>query len=348
MYPLTLTRSLSKRGHTCFLACRNHSRLAMGAEERGITPYTLPLIMSCDPYSIYKFSRMLRVHAIEVVHLHYSKDIPFACLSVAASRRPVKIFLTKHTGSGFKKDIVHKMLYKRLDQVIAVSNFIKNDLIKNCPIEEEQITVIHNGISPSDYASHLKSPFSIREEFSLRGRVVGMIAQLSVGKGQETFIEAASLVSQKEKDVSFLIVGHPADGEEAFSERLKEKVTQLGMKDRVIFTGYRRDIRNILAAIDLCVSASLDEAFGLGLIESMAMKKPVIAISSGAVPEVVVNGQTGILIDRKDPKRMAEAIIELLNDGERLLKMGEKGYCRAMERFNLDDLILSLEDLYRK
>jgi len=141
--------------------------------------------------------------------------------------------------------------------------------------------------------------------------------------------------------IQCLIVG---DGE--LRADLEAMVTKLGIQDQVVFTGYRNDLVPALTAIDVFVLPSISEGLGICLMEAMAMRKPIVATAVGGVPEVLIDGETGILVPAKDPERLANAIADLLAAPKRLQRMGEKGREVAFRRFNRQKMIHAHESLY--
>ncbi|PIU68061.1 MAG: glycosyltransferase family 1 protein, partial [Armatimonadetes bacterium CG07_land_8_20_14_0_80_40_9] len=142
-------------------------------------------------------------------------------------------------------------------------------------------------------------------------------------------------------NIKFLIVG---DG--PLREELKEQSKDLGIEDEVTFTGSRQDIPEIMAALDIFVLTSIKEHFGRVVIEAMACGKPVIATNSGAVPEIVEDKVTGILVPPEDSEKLAEAIIELLEDKEKAKEMGIAGRKRVEELFSIEKHTRQIEEVY--
>jgi len=143
------------------------------------------------------------------------------------------------------------------------------------------------------------------------------------------------------QDVRYLIVGK---GE--LKESLRVKVKRLKLEEKVIFTGFRQDIKEILSALDILVLFSIREGHPIVLLEAMAMGKPIVATDIEGVNETVVNGVTGILVPPKDPSALAEAIVCLLRDKKKAQEMGQAGRRVVEEKFNLKDKIEQHKQLY--
>jgi glycosyltransferase involved in cell wall biosynthesis len=141
-----------------------------------------------------------------------------------------------------------------------------------------------------------------------------------------------------------LLVGDATFGEKSFVDELKEMCRELGVAEKVVFTGFRDDVPVIMRSIDLLVHAStLPEPFGMVLIEAMAASRPVVATRAGGVQEIVDSGVTGILVPPGDEDAMARAIVEILSDGGLRQRMGEAGLRRVEERFSRDETTRGIE-----
>jgi glycosyltransferase involved in cell wall biosynthesis len=187
----------------------------------------------------------------------------------------------------------------------------------------------------------------VKREFALdqATAVVTTIARLQPGKGQNVFIQAAKLVNEVMPDVKYLIVGSEMFGlDVGYSSLLKKSVIDLGLEGDVVFTGFRSDIPEILAASDVAVhAATLPESFGLALCEAMAAGKPVIATSVGGPSEVVVDEETGYVVPPNDASALAEAILRLLTQPAQLREMGEASRRRVREHFDIQRTVFEVE-----
>lgn len=177
--------------------------------------------------------------------------------------------------------------------------------------------------------------------------VVTLVGRIAGWKGQHIFIQAAALVRDKFPQARFQIIGAPLFGEHEYEQSLHRMVRDLGLADRVEFLGFREDVPALLAQADIVVHAStLAEPFGQVVIEGMAAGKPVIATDGGALPEIVLPGETGLLVPMGDAPAMAEAMMTLLSDPVRAAAMGVAGRQRVGERFTISHTARKMERLY--
>lgn len=202
--------------------------------------------------------------------------------------------------------------------------------------------VVHDGYDPQAFDPHfLQDP-------ALQGpAVVALVGRIAGWKGQHIFIQAAALVRDTFPQARFQIIGAPLFGEYEYEQSLHRMVGDLALTDRVEFLGFREDVPALLGRTDIVVHAStLGEPFGQVVIEGMAAGKPVIATDGGALPEIVLPGETGLLVPMGDAPAMAAAMITLLADPVRAEAMGAAGRRRVRERFTIAHTARSIEGIY--
>ena len=167
--------------------------------------------------------------------------------------------------------------------------------------------------------------------------VFGIVGRLTPWKGQHIFLRAAALVRREIPDARFQIVGAALFGEEDYERELRELCAQLGLDEAVEWLGFRRDIPNVVAQMDVLVHASITgEPFGQVLIEGMAAARPVIATNGGGVPEIVVDWETGVLVPMNIVEPLAAAMLVLSRDPEFARQMGEAGRERVKNEFTIE------------
>jgi len=249
-------------------------------------------------------------------------------------------------------DQVRKYALDKVDMIIPISDAVRKPL-EEAGIEGLKIRRIYNGVNASMFA-HGKDV--LREDFPIHGYLVGIVGQLnpqSHWKGQRDFIQAAAEVIQNRWDVHFAIVGGDSSPvssprHNSYIRELKRLVGDLGIADRVIFTGFRTDIPDVMASLDVLVSASWAEPFGRVIIEAMAAGTPVIATMAGGAPEIVQDGITGVLVPPRTPQAIAKAVLSMLQNDEMRQEMGRAGRRRAQEHFSLDRNIRETQAVYEE
>lgn len=256
-----------------------------------------------------------------------------------------------HLRDLIRRDQVKKYALDKVDIIIPISNAVRKPL-EEARIESAKIRRVYNGVDVSLFAH---GSDVLRDDFSIDGYLVGIVGQLnprSQWKGQRDFIQAAAKIIRHRSDVHFAIVGGDSKSasapEHTYIRELKELAEDLRIADRVIFTGFRTDIPDVMASLDILVSASWAEPFGRVIIEAMAAGKPVIATMAGGAPEIVQDGITGILVPPRDPQAIARAALHILQDDEIRQKMGRAGQKRAQKHFSLDRNIRETQTIYEE
>jgi glycosyltransferase involved in cell wall biosynthesis len=208
--------------------------------------------------------------------------------------------------------------------------------------------LIYNGIDFSEFtadpdSSGLNKTTGIKHE-----HVIGMVSHLEPLKGHKVLLNAAKSILKADYNIKLSIVGHEAGGTKQYVHELKSLANDLGIAKHVMFLGYRKNVAEILKTFDICVLCSFEEGFGRVLVEYMACGKPVIATNVGGIPEIVVDGETGILVPVGDHKSLAEAIIRLIDDPLLSRQMGNDGRLRVQKYFDLKMNVRKTQELYQK
>jgi glycosyltransferase involved in cell wall biosynthesis len=202
---------------------------------------------------------------------------------------------------------------------------------------------VWNGV-PSDFAcTDPAARGQVRREFGIppASPVVISVGRLDSVKGHIYLVEAAARVREAVPNARFLLVGSGPE-----ESRLRRRAAELNMGDGLIFAGLRHDVARLLAAADVAVLPSLYEGFGLAAVEAMAAGMPVVGTRVGGLPEVIVDGETGLLVPPASPEGMAEAVIRLCRDADLRRRLGDAGRERHAQRFTLDRMIREFENIY--
>jgi glycosyltransferase involved in cell wall biosynthesis len=179
--------------------------------------------------------------------------------------------------------------------------------------------------------------------------VIGQIAQITPNKGQDIFIRALAQVVRIHPNVRGLIVGGNTiiDDSDWFLDELKQLVKELGLVDKVIFTGFVKNMVNLYRCLDLVVLPSKSEGFGRTIAEAMAMTKPAVATKVGGLQEIIVEGKTGLLVPPGDSKALADAILKVVENPELARKFGINGRKRVEELFTVESNVKKTEQVYK-
>jgi len=230
-------------------------------------------------------------------------------------------------------------------RIIVVSEAVKRTFHGNT---RDKVKVVYNGTDISVYGSG-RSGGRVRKEIGIGPGeiVVGMVGRVVHWKGHREFLQAAHLIHEELPGVKFVIVGDSSLGGKEYFDEIKRFSRSLGLQDCVIFTGFRDDVPDVFAAMDVVVHAStLPEPCALSLMEAMASSKPVVATRGGGTPEIVDDGITGKLVPMRNVKALAEAVSSLVSNPQERERMGCAGRKRVEELFSLDIFVRNMGDVY--
>jgi glycosyltransferase involved in cell wall biosynthesis len=308
------------------------------------TAIPMPIGRGIDLIAVARVVRLLREHRIDVLQTH---DAQTRRIGVIAAALTGVWHITSVHGWIFndRKERAAKWLDARLirqaDAVIAVSDRLKQEL-EAAGVPPQRITVLRNAILLRDYAV-AGTASSVRREFGIREDqpVISIVGRLSLEKGHETFLQAASTIAKSHPDLRCLIVG---DG--PLEHTLRQRVQELGLTAQVVFTGHRSQLADIYAATDVLVISSLTEGIPNVLLEAFAHGKPAVATSVGGVPEVLEDGRSGWLVSVGDHQAIARHVVRLLDAPELRAQMGATARATIEQQFSFENRTKALETLY--
>jgi glycosyltransferase involved in cell wall biosynthesis len=210
-------------------------------------------------------------------------------------------------------------------------------------IPADHAVTVHEGIDLGRVAA--APPANLHADLWLPhdAPIVGNVAALVPHKGQRHLIEAAAIVVTKVPDARFVIAG---DGE--LRPVLERQIKERRLEKHVFLVGFRPDILSVHKAFDVFVMSSVTEGLGTSLLDAMACAKPVVATTAGGMPEVVVEGETGVLVPPRDHEAMADAIVRLLRDRALRSRMGQAGEARVRERFSSERMVENTLAVYQR
>ena len=288
--------------------------------------------------------KLLKKNKISLVHIN-TNITSGACGIIASKLAGIPcICHIRETRPLIKREII---LAKLIDKIIAINKVAYEKYSQS--VKKDKIVLIYDGLDIDEFSAQDNRLF--RKEYALNSiPLIGLIGRIVEGKGQKEFILAAKNVLSKNPNVRFLLIGDAKGGKTNYYNEVKNLVTREGLTNKIIFTGWRIDIKEIISDLNIVVQATttFPEGFGLTIIEAMALKKPVIATDIPGPSDIVVNDSTGYLIPPGDINAMAEKILYLLNNPDIAKKMGEEGRKRVEELFDIKKRVKDIEDVYRE
>jgi glycosyltransferase involved in cell wall biosynthesis len=335
----------------CALNVRDDNPAAVDIQRLGIPVDLVSIPKLQDLTGLPRLVRYLRQQQADLVHTQL--QFADALGSIAAKILRIPTVSTLHTRQGPARS--RSSLWRRqftwwaqrhfCDQVIAVSEDARQHYLELGHLSPGQVMTLYNGID----LSHFTCPdearrLAQRQALGIppRAPLLITVAVLRPAKGIQYLIETLPPILKAVPDVHYLVVG---SGEHEAA--LKAATQQHGVAERVIFTGARKDIPDLLALSDIFVLPTLDEALPTVLAEAMAAQKPIIASRVGGVPEMVEHGRNGLLVPPGDPVRLAEACLQILQNSDQARKMGQAGREIVEQRFNIRRQAQQLSELYQ-
>lgn len=340
---LVLTEYLHKRGHNILALCPPGEWLPPQLRDAGATVLERNMSFTRMLKMANGIKQVMQEHQIDLIHSHLTRATYFGCLMGQLTGKSVVSSVHVHS-----HDIVYRyILPQPKNHIITVSDWVRNGFI-NLGVPPKQVHTIYNG---TEFIGAVpppmtEEPLPIHAEFSLPpdAELIGIFARVNEFKGQHLLVRALRRVIC-ERPHAYLICVGPV--EPRMQKALWELAATMGVAERVRFTGTRNDVQRILGAMHIVALPSRYEACSMAILEAMAMGKPVIATRAGGNPELVLDNETGLLIER-NPDALADAILTILNDSDALSRMGSAARSLAESRFSARIMVDNIEALYRK
>jgi len=327
------------------------------AVEQGIQPVVIPEIVAeatlkpRDLKALVALYRLLRRERPHIVHTHTAKAGFIGRLAARLAGVPVIVHTYHgHVLHSYYSPAITRLL-RRMERVlgflttriIAVSEQVKLDLVDYRVANPEKVSVIPLGFTLKPFLDSANHRGSFRRELGVSNSapLVGIVGRIFPIKNHRLFLDAAARIAAEEKTASFVVVG---DG--ALRQQMEEHANGLGIADRVVFTGWRRDLPRIYADLDVLVVSSNNEGTPVSAIEAMASGCPVVATRVGGLPDLIDDGETGYLVPREDANALGTAVAGLLRNHEEARRIGESARARVAERFTIERLVADTERLY--
>lgn len=337
-HSVTLSSALIKRGHRVIIACSDDGNVRHNAVAAGLPVSNLKVLNACDIISILKIIRLASKENIDIILANLGKEYwPGAVAAMFLGKR---IIFVRHQTDRIRKTT--RWLINNHADVVAVSAAVKDALLVS-GIKREKIHMVHNAVSLDRFNPSRIDRKAVRRELGVseKDSLVGTVGKLHKGKGVYELLGAVAAIAKENAAVRLVFAG---DGEER--EKLEEEAERLGIRDMVIFTGLVKDVERIYAAMDIFVLPSnCSEAFGMVIIEAMAMGKPVIGTIVGGIPELITDGKNGIIVPPGDKKALAAAIREYLRDSDLSSRMAAAGRQAAESDFSDEGLGKRFEEV---
>lgn len=339
---MDLCRGLKERGHDVFVALRPtnewEARLDFVAPDNFLHT---SIRNSFGMFSAKRIGRFLIDSKIDVIHAHLARDYIAAAIASRISGS-TRFVLTRHMMGPMKP--FHKLALRNVDAAIAVSAAVGRQLYGTFP--PEKIHVILNGlrVDPTEDERSLREEFRHFHSIPLVAPVVGTMGELKPTKGQREFVLAANEIAKTRPDCRFIIAGKDNSVDQRHRRELRRMVKVFGLDDKFTWLDWLDDTAPFFAALDVFVSPSHTESFGLAILEAMVRGKAIVATETDGAKELIHD--LGHLVPINAPVDLAKSIDTFLSDAESRVAVGQALKTSALERFSLEKMTDETETLY--
>lgn len=342
----TLARAQHDAGARVTVYCLDHpGDLATPLPAAGIPVHAVRRRgrSGLDAGAVLRLSRMLRAEGVSVVHCHNHGALLYGAMAARLAKLSRVVYTVHGAKTSGRRATARLQKLGLVREVVFVSGDARRVAREAGMLSERHVHTIVNGVDPSAFAVTGEARQSIRRALGIgeAASVCGIVARLTPAKDHRTLFEALNRVRAARPDVHCIVVG---DGE--LRADLETRARELGLETTVHFAGARGNVRDYLSAMDVFALSSVTEGLAMTLLEAMAAGLPVVATRVGGNPEVVVDGETGLLVPPRDPDALAAAIRSLFDDSKLAARMGESGRTRVRERFSLDAMVRAYAAVY--
>ena len=349
LYAHKAITAMQNAGHACHFVVSPNSYLRQ--RDWSVTIIEMKSSFHLFPLlTAIKLARYIDEHQIDIIHMHWNKDLNLAALSKFLSRRKPKLVYSRHMEiTRSKKDLYHRALYSQVDRMLTIAKFVQDQALRFLPLAREKISLLYLGVkaaeraSPQDCTDLLPGVVDRKNVF-----VVGMIGRIEPYKGQHVLIEALEILKQRNLKLQVAMAGPVMD--QRYFEMLNRRVREQGLTDQVSYLGISREPGKLMSCCDVVVLTTFCETFGLVLVEAMRAGTAVIGTDAGGVPEIIKHQHTGMLFAPGDAQQLADILAELYHDQSKREKLATAGKAYADAMFdeklhfqNLETILATLQ-----
>jgi glycosyltransferase involved in cell wall biosynthesis len=324
----------------------SHMHVVRAAEQEGLGTKTFDCSGKLDVRTILEIRSYLIERKISILHCHGYKSNFYGLLAASNSR--VKKVTTCHNwlGGGIKMSLyeyLDKLLLNAFDKIVVVTEALKDDVLRYV-VGKEKVLVINNGVDGHRF-SPSRSEDSVKRRLGIEGneKVIGTVGRLSPEKGHVYLLKAFEKIVLKVPDARLVIVGTGP-----LRQDLESKVKALGLDERVLFLGARKDVPQLLNAMDVFVLPSIFEGMPVALLEAMACARPIVATDVGSIPRLIQDQRTGLLVKAKDVRGLVAAIMSFLKEPSRGEMIGMRARDLVIKEFSLEKTSARYLGLYQR
>lgn len=343
-WTLLTAKGLADRGHNVWVAGRQDSEIIKRAKAKGLRTEIVNLhnTLSClNPVKIFSFKSFLEENNIEVLFLNLSRDRKFGAITGALADVE-RIIYRRGVDRPLKKRFYSNWLYGTvLTDIIANSKSTKENVMKNLKgiLNKEKIKLIYNGV---EIPENIEPGFSLREDYNINesDKILVNVGRLFPEKGHDLLLAGMKKLNRLNQSWKLFIIG---EGDER--DKIERLISEYELDDQVYLTGFVDNVDEYLAQADLMVHSARIEGFGLVLVEAMATGLPVVAVAASNIPEIVQDGEVGLLAKEENPQDLAEKVNQLLKDDDLRTTYASNARDYVKKNFSIEKMVNQYEEL---
>jgi len=346
MAALELAERYAERGVAMTSVCRHSSPLHEALAKKHLPHQALHCGRHLDLKASRQLHQIIRANQVKTIVVQQLRDLWIIRPAIMAVK-PIRVIGFAHIFLSTKKSgPLYRWLYSCLTSLIALTEGHRTNLLAHLPLNSKTITVIPNGIDLRVYRAERRST-QLRAELGAReGQILfGIVGRLDLQKGQIEAVQAAAQLKRQGHRFVLAIIGEDTKNEPGTKARLQELIRELNLEDEVKLCGFRGDIPDVVASVDVLLMPSWAETFGRVLLEAMASNVPLIATAAGGVPDIVSSEVNGLLVPPRNPDQLAVAMARLLKDAELRQSLAEHGLRTVRERYDIKQVQAQIDQL---
>lgn len=298
-----------------------------------------------DPVGAARLRRLIRSWRPDVVHMHTSHAHTLGVAAARTSGRGARTVVSRRVDFSIYRNALRLSWLKYrfgVDRYVAISRGVRDQMVRD-GIPAGRIRIVHSGIDLARFEG--VEPAAVRAEFGFPPgtRIVLDVAAFGWHKAQEFLVRATPEILRRHPGTRVLLVG---EGE--CEPRVRAEAAALGLEREIVFTGFRTDVPSLLAACDVFVMCSVLEGLCTSLLDALALRRPAVGSAVGGIPEVLLDGVTGLLVPPRDPAALADAVCRVLGDAELAARLGGEGRRHVEREFTVDSMVEGTLGVYRE
>jgi glycosyltransferase involved in cell wall biosynthesis len=336
-----------KHGHEAYSICAPNSPLENRLKEQNLPYTTREFRKYFSPANTLWLRKYIKDNQIEVVFLQSLKDLWVVSPALWGLNVKLVGFAQMWLSNISKKDPLHTLMHNRLTTLVTLTKSQGEQTLKCLPVPPEKALVLPNSIDTTRFGPEKRSE-NLRNEFGahMHDFLIGIVGRLDRQKGQNELLEAFFNLKKRfpEKSLKLVFVGEATRNDDGvlYEKELRASVEKAGLSSHVTFAGFRKNIPEVMASLDVFVLASYKEAFGFVVVEALASRTPVIATGSGGVPDILENGNHGLLVEPQSSEAISHALSELLKHPDQTRTRAQSARIYAQETFDENKVFLKL------